>query len=203
MKTAKSFIVATIVAGLCFALAPAVRAGGGPAGQTPCCQVVHPGADAERLKGTMAIIYDPGNDFNLDVILRLEMSQTTGFFRLNLNGPGANISGKTDEEIACLIINPFESTEFSPIRGLVHTFVANILGTFFPGHTPEDTRLVIKASSISNMQGYLECEASPPEPPGNVLLCAIPGTQRVSSIGDIVIYAITQKRFQKINSACE
>jgi hypothetical protein len=214
MKSARLAIVATIVAWLLFALAPVVWAGGGPAGETPCCQVTKPGVDAVKLKGTMAIVYDPngtGSTPNLDVILRLEkrQTQTVGFFRINLNGLGASLTGKTNEEIACLILNPYENAFWPPeIRARLYSFVASILDAFvelLPGATPDNTRLVIKENCISNMQGYLECEdpnVDPPDP-GNVRLCLIPGTARVSSIGDIVIYAIDIERFHKINPICE
>ena len=201
MKRARLMIMGAIVTGLLFSMAPLAWGGGGPAGETPCCQVERPGGAAEKLIGTMAIVYDPANNVSLDVMLRLEKKQELGFFRLNLSGSGANLTGKTNEEIACLILNPFEGPN-PEIRAKVRSFVAGILSVFFPGATPDDVRLVIKSNSISDMQGYLECE-DPAGSDGNVNLCLIPGTERFSSIGDIKIFAIDYERFHKVNPACE
>ena len=196
MKGNRLVIMATIVAGFVFGVTPGVWAVGGPAGDTPCCQVINPGAGAIALKGTLAIVYDPLN-FNLDVILRLERSKTIKFFRLNLNGSGANISGKTNEEIACLIFNPHESP-VTDIQTRVLAFVDSIVREFFAGANPSNTRLVITAGSISNMQGWVECSSD-----GNLPdLCLIPGTGRVSTMGDIVIYAVDPARVRLENPGC-
>ena len=204
MRRPRLRITGIIAVGLVFTLVSMAWAGAGPAGETPCCQVTNPGAGALALKGTIAIVYDAANDFNLDVTLRLERGKTVRFFRLNLQGDGANLLGKTDSEIACLIFNPFELPdvpENALIRSRVFTFVDNILRAFFAGVTPYNTRLVITAGSTSGMQGVLECE-DPNGPDYNVLLCEIPETQRTSSIGDIVIYAIDADRIRLENPMC-
>jgi hypothetical protein len=206
MKRGRLTIIGMIVVGLLLGAAPGVWAVGSPAGETPCCQVINPGVGAQALKGTMAIVYTPGDIPNLDVTLRLEKNGIVHFFRLNIFGDGANISGLTNEEIACLVLNPFElPSSQSEIRTRVTAFVNAILSAFFVGLTADNTRLAITGSSISKMQGVFECEAPPPAPDGNSYLCLIPDAEppRVSTIGDIVIYAVDKDRLRLERSGCE
>jgi len=164
-------------------------AGVGPAGTGPCCVIANPGAGALALKGTMALVWDPGT-LNVDITLRLERSGDLRFFRLNVP---LNLQGQTDAQIICLILNPC-ATEDPELREPVTVFVNEILNAFFPGLTACDTKLAITAGSIANAQGNLEClEGNTPEN------CYIPGTHRVSTLGDLTIYVVPTSRFRLAN----
>jgi len=195
MKPVKQILIIISILGLLFGLTPQVFAGGSPAPGDECCVVVNPGKGALAMKGTMALVYEAGIDFNLDVTLRLERSGAQHFFRLNLLG--LDLYGLTNEGIACLILNPNETAN-SLIQGKVTNFVNEILSAFFNGPTAADTRLVITSYSISDCQGVYECINTSGEP----VFCVIPGTTRTSRLGDIVIYAVESAKANLVNPTC-
>jgi hypothetical protein len=191
MRKIKILVMAAGVAGLFLSIGIEAFAGG-PAGVGPCCVVTNPGAGALALKGTMALVIDPGNISdsrppNLDVTLRLERSSALHFFRLNISG--INVTGYTDEQLVCLILNPFATADES-IRQPVWNFVQEILAAFSPGSTPCDKSLVIRTGSIMKAQGYSECVNDSGVP----VNCLIPGTDRISTLGDLTIFTVDQTR---------
>ncbi len=191
MKSIKLILIVVCIFCFFISLVPQVYATGGPAGTDPCCLVINPGQGALALKGTLAMVYDPGT-YNVDVTLRLERSGNQAFFRLNFI---ANLIGKTDNQILCYIFNPKETND-SGIIDPTNNFVKEILETFFSGLTPENTRLVITPSSASDYQGIYYCDL------GNKL-CKIGETTRVSTLGDITIFAVDANRVNLANPLCQ
>ncbi|MFO8085898.1 MAG: hypothetical protein R6U27_16445 [Desulfobacterales bacterium] len=190
----KSFKAAIILAGcLCivFGLVSPLFAGGSPAPGDEGCVVENPGGGADKMKGTMAVVYDEDDNHSTDVTLRLERSGEQKFFRLNLSG--MPLHGLTTEGIVCRILNPKE-TPNEDIQARVTGFVNEILTAFFQGRDAENTRLVITMDSISDCQKVVDCvdeESSP-------VHCLIPGTNRTSSLGDIDIYAVETVETSKV-----
>jgi hypothetical protein len=196
MKTAKFAVLALCVMGLLIGFCAQALAGAGPAeGDPPCCLVVNPGTGALSMKGTMALVYTPGQVPNLDVTLRLERSGVQHIFRLNIQG--VNLKGMLDEYIVCLILNPRE-TGSPDVQEKVTFFVNSILSAFFTGLDPSDTKLVITRGSISSPQGVLACSDENADP----VYCLIPETTRVSSMGDITIHAVSADKARYENTAC-
>ena len=194
MKTAKLTLVVIGIVGILLGLLPNAWAAGGPAPGDDCCVVVNPSGGALALKGTMALVYDIGNNHNADITLRLERSGTQRFFRLNIQ---TTLRGLNDESIACLILNPNETSDTTMIAS-VTTFVNEILSAFFVGLDTSTTRLVITRDSISDTQGVFECIDDESEP----VYCVIPGTNRTSSLGDITIYAVDRDQAKLENPYC-
>ena len=197
MKKVKVSVVALCVMGLLVGFSAQARAGAGPAeGDPPCCQVINPGTGAISMKGTMALVYTPGEVPNLDITLRLERSGVQRIFRLNIQG--VNLEGMLDEYIVCVILNPYE-TGYLEVQERVATFVNSILSAFFTGLDASNTRLVITRSSISTPQGVLACSDENADP----TYCLIPPDNiRVSSMGDVAIYVVSADRARFENAAC-
>jgi hypothetical protein len=120
-------------------------AGSKPAsGPPPSCQVLKPAAGAPLIWGTVAV--DATSDINslgaqnVDFILRLNKGQNQQFFRLHLFTP---INGATNEEIACRMVNPDDTTD-QATHDAVSAFVQNILSTF--GLSTDKKLVIIKTS---------------------------------------------------------
>jgi hypothetical protein len=193
MKPIKSILSIVSILGLFIILVPQVYATGGPAETDPCCLSINPGGGALAMKGTLALVYDPAS-FNVDVTLRLERSGTQEFFRLNFQ---QNLIGLTDNTILCYIFNPNETND-PAIKGPVFTFVQEILNRFFSGRTPYNTRLVITPSSASDYQGIFFCDITG-DSLGN---CEIGDTGRVSTLGDITVFAVDADKANLANPTC-
>ncbi|MBW1802018.1 MAG: hypothetical protein JRJ85_14965 [Deltaproteobacteria bacterium] len=195
MKPVKLSLVVICILGLVFGLTPQIFATGGPAPGDECCVVINPGGGALAMKGTMALVYDVGNNHNLDIMLRLERSGEQKFFRINLSG--VPLLGLTNEGITCLILNPKETAN-PAIQTKVTAFVNEILGAFFDGLNATNTRLAITSYSISDCQGVYGCD----DGTGTPTYCLIPETDRTSSLGDIVIYAVDSSKANLVNPTC-
>lgn len=192
MKPIKLSLVIVCFLGLVFGLSPQVFAsGGGPAPGDVCCALANPGGGASAMQGTMALVYDPHSK-SVDVTLRLKRSGEQHFFRLNLSP--LPLEGLNNEAIVCLILNPGES-ENPDIENKVRDFVNEILETFFNGLNAENTKLGITLESITDCQGIYGCIDSEYDP----VYCVIPDTDRVSSLGDITIYAVDINKINYLN----
>lgn len=197
MKPIKLNILVLIVFGIVFGLISQVSAGGSPAPGDECCVVINPGGGASALKGTMALVYDPYDNHSLEITLRLQRSGEQNFFRLKLT-LDFSIEGLSNEAIICLILNP-EETNIYKIQESVTLFVNQILLAFFgENYTADNTRLVITSDSISNYQGVYECS----DEYGSPVYCSVPGTERISTLGDIVIYAVDRDKAKLAYPAC-
>lgn len=196
MKSVKLIVLTIGIFVLFVSLTPQVFAGGGPAATDPCCLTINPGGGALALKGTLALVYYPGDSVNppyVDVTLRLERSGNQAFFRLNL--PGLSLIGVPDNQVLCTIFNPYETGD-TDRQALLNEFVTQILETFFTGRTPDNTRLVITPSSASDYQGSEYCDPAD----GN---CNIGDTGRISTLGDITVFAIDSSNFKPANPSCQ
>ena len=198
MKTIKlKTLLLIIVVGIVLGLVSQVSAGGSPAPGDECCVVINPGGGADAMKGTMALVYDPDDNYSLEITLRLQRSGEQKFFRLKLT-LGFSIEGLSNEAIICLILNP-EETNSSKIQESVTLFVNQILLAFFgENYTADNTRLVITSDSISNYQGVYECTHED----GSPVYCSVPGTTRISTLGDIVIYAVDRDKAKMAYPTC-
>jgi hypothetical protein len=203
MKLIKLTLVAMCMMGLIFSLTPQAWAAGGAVGEEGCCSVKNAGFGALLLKGELTTVYTPSGILNLDVTLRLERSGVMGTFRLNLIGltlPG----GFSNEQIACMLLNPGEPTLPPAMRPRVVDFVNKILDFFFtgrdgdPGSPDYNTRMVLTGDSISPplTAGFWACGEFGDD-------CVIPASTptRLSTIDDILIYVIDEDRFVPASSA--
>ena len=152
-----------------------------------CCTVVNPGSGALAIKGTLGIDFTSnlfGKVPRADVLLRLERTGLLGWFTVTVS---EDLYGKSNEEIACCILNPSEPDLQDVDRDDVSALVKQILEFFFEGKglNPTNTRLVITRASITNTNGpdgarILEFNGEESE-----------ATDRFFALADIVIYAIS------------
>lgn len=199
MKNQKIALTVIVALGFLFILTTGAWAGAGAGGYAACCVVTNPGGGALAIKGTWALELIPQTEVPgafIDVKIRLERAGQFEFFDLTLN---ENIEGLDNDEIACLILNPNSPNQYTDLDPAyisktperVAAFVTQILTTFFPdqGMDVDNTALVITRGSVTFTDG-----------PGGSPVSEVPGadppqdTDRISSIGDIMIYAIDKDK---------
>lgn len=151
-----------------------------PQGGSAQCVVSNPGNGALALRGTVGVVvtngvFNPYGAQDMDATLRLERSGVQEFFRLHIQ---TRLSGKSNEEVMCLMLNPDETTN-SATNQAVTTFVQKVLTKF---GLPAGTRLVITSSSIREYDSDVDNRSFD--------LQNVPDTDHVSGMTDITIYAL-------------
>ena len=156
MKTNKTIVLVAGIFLVLFGLTLQAWGGGEPAGGTPSCLVKNAGGGAIALNATVAVealgIDVSTTAAEVDVTLRVERGGAIGFFRLHLTNM-VQFLLKSNEEIACLIVDPSNYLSGFANNAAVTELVSGPSGILAFFGLNNKTKLVITSKSVSNTDG--------------------------------------------------